>query len=1049
MTPPAPADLPSHPSGVPNYPPLSTSSARPGTTSHRAATTQTLLAILLALFVVGFLTRALWLGRHFPALGDWQPLTRAMAPSFFHVWSSNIQGGAPNTNIPEAPWIGPLAWAAGAAGSPQFYLVNSFALCAPLVLALLVAYFVASNRWHVPRLQAALLAAFFSFNPWATAEFASGHVSTLLGYALLPIFLFRVPPRKVSTSLLIGLLVGVEFSFDIHMALLAELIQLITIASFPSQPSWGRVKSIIVSGVTALLVSSYWLGPVAFDTATARSAPLGIQESLRTLMSLTRFDSVSHILELRSFWYPPFTQRLYDFTPLTRLLPWLLLAPTIVAALSTALHPSRWPARPFLVASALLSLGFLGPLVLGTHTNLLASVSRLPGGDLLRDPNILSPLLALSVLLVASAVFALASAGLERHALAGDLPSGPATRREPGRLIRLREGRAIEYALSFSIVIALTATLAPWLDGSLRSNLTMPSRPSGVISGFAWISHHVPASARILVLPADGYIYLRYPSYEVGNFLYSWIDHPTIGPIEDPAFDFNPASNAALLDLEAGLDSGMPTTLGRVMRQLDVSYIVIDFGGLPRFVARSLSHALANSTGISEVYSHGGSRGLMIYHIRSSTLRPSPVRVNRIVFGSDGFDTLQAFATLFPSGSVLLTPALAPSIIRAHSSRFASYLTSSFFSAVFRLVPTHAPSAISNNAAILTSSGGLAYQLPKGRSLSTDGGPFTLVSYVGRPGSLVASCDAHQITPLVSEVAPYDYSFGYSTRFELWRCQGRGQLRSSVNGTWISSVASVSSSGLGADAHLAQALLSNPGSAYVLRPAQLVQVPRGTAVSPIQNPLELQPGRYVIQLRFSEPRKSCTRALVVAYPEVDPAHRIETSLNCAPQGLAGVLRVPRSRVSRPGEVLGSLPSWAAAPGATGQLFQVAIELGRNAPLASPLLTVQRVEISRGAAGSFRAAVGELAPVGLDEAVARRSFSRVRPVVLPGDDFETFVFDGKALRSADGTPQVLLDAGLGVSIVITLAVLSLGIWDVRRPHRRPRSQAPTALAEGID
>jgi hypothetical protein len=661
-----------------------------------------------------------------------------------------------------------------------------------------------------------VLSLFYGFNPWVTAQVASGHVGVVGAYALLT-FIVLPPPRPTTVNAVrLGLLLALAFALDPHMAVVATACVLSTVAirrfGVPVAHYLGNQVSTVRGLVTAACVSAacsaYWLIPDAVVASKVSFIPVKVPQSISTLSSLARLDDAVHVAGLRSFWWAPFSNGFYSAGRLGNVLPLALMCGPL--ALLVAFAVRRGAPR----VSALAALWVLVPLVLTQWAHhspaTYANVVSLPGGSLLRDPNESLPFAILGLCVIAG----------ELH---------------------LRHHGWVTTSL---LALSAAAALVPWSSGTLRGYLTPLKSAGSEPRTVSWLNRHT-GTAATLWLPADPYIKTDWSSKLITDPVRFWTTVPVINPLLDPVYDFSPATTLATIDLESQLASGSQVRqLGRMLAVAGIRFVVVRRDAEPRLVTKQYMRSLQRARGVRLVRRFGEE-----YVFATPAPVMSSARISRGVtlFGGTWDDLAQAVGTDSSEKRTYVNIDGITNTPRLVQDSTTSIVIDDLERAALAAGRSHVVKTTRGRQRLVVGNELMA-RFDKGEAVSESSDGIFAAHVLGLNSNVRATCNRHRVgTPDIYQQPDVDAA-RYAVRWIGVKCVGTASLR--FNGpVWMGNVEVVQTSTFRKRLRTMQRLMTHAGSAYMLHSDQFA-VGRGTigVLSRLEDLLFLSPGRYRLKL---------------------------------------------------------------------------------------------------------------------------------------------------------------------------------------------------------
>jgi hypothetical protein len=671
-------------------------------------------------------------------------------------------------------------------------------------------------------------------NPWITAQDASGHVGITLSYALL-IFVVRTPGRSSAIrSAVRGVILAAVLALDPHIFVLAVFLLVSMIAAdwfgwtfdplqqareptrdlLRARPS-GAARArdagalLLVTGVLAALSSAYWLLPDVMAARHLASIPSSVAASTSVVKTLTQLDDPFHLLGFRSFWWKQFSNGFYAHGVVGLLLDEALVMGVLGIVVLYALKiRGRQGAYLGLI-------WFAAPLILASWARLspdsYSVLLRLPGGELLRDPNDALPIALVGLVLMIAQLSSLGS---------------PSTR-----------------AMSMvAAALALSASVVPWYSGSLDGYLAPLPSVGEQFRTTQWINDHASRGASTLWLPADAYLSPTWAPGPVTDPVPYWTTTSVINPLEDPAYDFAPSTTLATEALEELLISGQELDhLGTLLASSGIQFVVVRSDTQPHAVASAYAEALRTSGGV-RVASRFGLE--TIYEV-TGHIRPLAERATGVTLFDGTWQGLAQAIDIDPGLRRVYVneagTAQSPLLI----GRATTLITSDTAAAALQVGTSMVvPSNVPRQELVMGNEPMYAYQ--PGESLTLPASGLIALHVLGLNSNVKLLCNGNHVNSPAINQQPDVSNVRYASRWIGMQCTGLAEFR--FFGTvWVGSLQTSSWASFERRLQNVEVLLNRPGSAYVLFADQFVQRPRQLAlVSDAQDTIELSNADYRI-----------------------------------------------------------------------------------------------------------------------------------------------------------------------------------------------------------
>jgi len=755
-----------------------------------------------------------WSG--FPFVGDWVPVGTSYANQSYSPWNYLLHNGTFNPNLRLVWLFEPLGHLAGQVGSWSFSLANSTFLAIVAILPIVTAFWTLRPIVS-QRLLLVILTLFYALNPWITAQDASGHVGIVLGYALLIIVVFPRPGPELMKAVRAGLLLAVIFDLDPHMGVIAGACVVTTVVlrrlsigfNTATKNQIVGLKEFAIAMFVTLLCSLYWLMP---DLAAAQHlayVPVAGKEPTSTLSSLAQFDDLLHLMGLRSFWWAPFSNGFYGSGIFRSLLViGLICGPVglILRALLSTHDRGKWelPALWIMVPVAMTQCAHL-------FVTTYARIVSLPGGNLFRDPNEALPLMILGLCILAIDA-------------------------QPVVLSRL--GQTL-------LGVTVVASLVPWATGNLDGYLEPLASVGTQEQTVSWLNDHAGSGSSTLWLPSDSYLTTDWSSKLITDPVSYWTTVTVINPLEDPAYDFSPATTLATDDLESLLRNARSLgELGHALAAAGVRYVVVRLDSNPHSVVEQYHWSLLHIYGVHLVQKFGKED---IFEM------PGPIRAfgtvthGMTLYGGTWTDMEQALGidpkdhrTFVNIGNletdriVYLSPLTTLVTDDIQASAIAIGLTT-----VMPLSSTRQTIVVDNE---------LMHLYQDGQKIVVHSNGFFAMHLLGLNDGTSEECNGRKITQL----AVYQQPDVGSARWIGFNCRGSAEIR--FHGSvWVGRVQSSTAKNYAERLATVESLIRHGGSAYMIPFDQFSSVTNEFAMlSDSQNPLVLPPGRYQVHIACNE-----------------------------------------------------------------------------------------------------------------------------------------------------------------------------------------------------
>lgn len=442
--------------------------------------------------------------------------------------------------------------------------------------------FLLSRRLLKNSLAAFLAGLFFGVNPWVISRVLSGHMSLLLAYGLIPLFLLfyfesvgfpsdfvseKPLGRRFRSMLLAALSLAVVSSTVMLDGLLLSLsvvsVLLLSWVLFALLSKGVVSKRLVVTRLVvrtfvvvsaALLLCSYWLLPFAAYTLSSSSA-IGSSD---ILVWLHQNLSLENVLRLKGYWWLEFSESLYSFNSnvldgfafVLSWLPFILLMNTVPLVRSSRERLTWLGFYALFVLGVVLSLGvnFLGPFYRYFEVS-----------GVFRDPDKYGALMAFAYALFIGVFADKATRFLS--------PTG-----------KLKKGVAVPRRYLAVFVVLLLAgshlfTNWPVLTGDFRGSYSSLDMPKAYSEVNGWLNVQ-SGDFRVLWLPSNDYLkYDWSKNRSIAEPVRYSSEKPTIQMV-DPARDASPWTSLSVLQLNHLLEQNVTRHVGVILGLMNVKYVV-------------------------------------------------------------------------------------------------------------------------------------------------------------------------------------------------------------------------------------------------------------------------------------------------------------------------------------------------------------------------------------------------------------------------------------------------------------------------------------------
>ena len=778
------------------------------------------LMLVLCAFVVRNVIRT----SGYPFTGDWVPVGSEYLRQVLSAWDPLIHGGMPSLNFRLVWLFVPLGALAGHVGTLSFALVNSTFFAFVSVFPALSCWTL-WTRYPVNRSLAFLASIFWGFNPWITAQTASGHVGIVLAYALLIWLVFPPIASTYIRTVVRGILLAILASLDPHTAVIGTVC-LITAWSVRKHKLGPKVIAdnapsfveLILVSLVAVGLSLYWLLPDLLILRHLQHVPLQLTQSTFEVKSLSRLDDPFHLMGLRSFWWLPFSNGFYGSGISGVAMGLLLDAAACSILIAFAVSYAR-------KKSSILQWVWIGVPVILTQWAWLSPSSyslltTLPGGALLRDPNATLPFAILGLMLMIVSIQEI-----------------------PGSNILIR-------IVTYSLIATTAVALAPWVDGSLNGYLRPLTSVGGESKTVSWINANSTPSDVTLWLPATPYISPSWTKGLITDPLPYWTTAKTVNPIEDPAYDFTPSTSLSIETLQNDLVThrlgSMGNMLGKALRCAGIHYVVVQLADQPTSITSTFAQTLSGEPGIRAVKKFQNDVIYEVFH--PQTL--GPPNHERLVMYDGTWESLMYILAISANPSnqyvSLYNAAGAYGLSRAFNNPRTVMAISDLQAAALALGPRRSPIQPELAQGIIANNN-IMYLHQPGTSITLGANGLFALQVMGLNSAIHPRCNGQLVeSPLVNE-QPDVSAKSFATRWIGFSCRGKASVTFMLP-TWVGQTEETTKSLYNSNLNHLLTLLTHPGSVYFLKADQFASYQNG-ALSSLQDPLEFPQGSYHVGVK--------------------------------------------------------------------------------------------------------------------------------------------------------------------------------------------------------
>jgi hypothetical protein len=958
-----------------------------------------LVLAAVCVFVVRGTVR--WSG--WPFVGDWVPVGSAYAGQAASPWNLLQHNGTFNPDLRLVWLFEPLGHLAGTPGSWTFSLFNSLFLAVVALFPVIAAYRTFARAAPGRSVLQVVLALFYGFNPWVTAQDASGHVGVVVGYGLLVFVVFPSAGSGTAKAVRLGLLVALTFALDPHMGVVAASCALSTMivrrlrvpVTDAVENQISTLRELLVAALTAVACSVYWIVPDLLITSRLPFVPVAVPEPISTISSLARLDDLFHLAGLRSFWWRAFSDGFYAHG-----LPGDVVAAALVAG-PLGLLVTAVIRRPVRRLSALPALWAAVPLILTQWAHHSAAtygtLVSLPGGALLRDPNVTLPFAVLALCALACVA-------------------------DP-----LRHGARS------TVLLAVTAasSLVPWFSGTLNGYLAPLRSVGSQATAVSWLNAHAGSRSLTLWLPADAYIKTDWSSGLVTDPVRFWTTVPVVNPLLDPAYDFAPTATLATESIVSMIADGRERDkLGRMLAAAGVRYVVVRRDAQPHSVTLRYAQTLRQARGVRLVRRFGKED---VFAMPGPAPARATIPAGVTLFGGTWDDLAQSLE-IDPrhDRTYVDLQGVAAAAPKLMEDRRTTILTDHMQAAALAIGRSSTvPDARARERLTVGHEIMYLYKPGEGISLASEG--LFAAHVLGLNEDIAALCEGRLIaTPEIYE-QPDVRADRYSARWIGLECGGTASLHFRGR-VWVGSVQTVATHVFERRLAAVRQLVAHPGSAYMLHADRFADVAGAVALSRSEDLLYLPPGPYRLRLAC---KSTCPPARI----------RVVTA--------AGGLRPVSKRLPA-----GSRFSIVSQPPDAPLRNEYRVEIGGPATTVFANVYVERVSAAhpRGSrsAGTARASADSVTFAASGRRAVLTLAGSPAPWLMSGDAktlYGPLIADmyGNVLGVTGGSGKLSLGylrrAQLAASAVSAAFVLGLLGYLVLRPHDRRRRGRRAASTTG--
>ena len=442
---------------------------------------------------------------------------------------------------------------------------------------------------------------FFGINSWVISRILAGHISLLIAYGLIPLFLIflfeavgfydgftsvnklrtKIKPIILSAITLTiissavmfdGLIITILITFILIIFWLAYIVFSFSGSIRPSVlfDTINLKKQILIHIIVSaaliititILLSLYWIIPVGIYALTS-SATSTSQTVLPWLHSRAVLEN---LLTLKGYWWPQFTDMIYasDSMILNRIYLVLSWIP-FLALLNTI--PRLRESKEKLAALSLLSVFTIG-LLLSLGANLFGSYYQyFTLFGVFRDPEKFSALIALTYPFFI-AIFANKTIHFINE-------KKPFLKTKYIKIKTVTIPRKKFYSIIIILIFTASHLLVVWpaLTGNFRNSYDSLEMPESYPIVNNWLEEQ-EGDFKVLWLPADDYIKFDWSKdRSMGEPMRYLSGKQTVQTV-DPARDVTPWTSLSIMQINHFLERNETKNIGKILGPMNIKYII-------------------------------------------------------------------------------------------------------------------------------------------------------------------------------------------------------------------------------------------------------------------------------------------------------------------------------------------------------------------------------------------------------------------------------------------------------------------------------------------
>ena len=439
-------------------------------------------------------------------------------------------------------------------------------------------------------ISAFLAGLFFGINSWVISRILAGHISLVIAYGLIPLFLIflfetvgfydgftsisklRTKIKPIILSAITLAIISSAVMFDgLIITMLITFILIISWITYIVISDTVNLKKQIITHIIVsvaliititILLSLYWIIPIGVYALTSNAT----STSQAILPWLHNRAVLENLLTLKGYWWPQFSDMIYasDSMILNRIYIIISWIP-FLALLNTILRLRE--SQEKLAAFSLISVFTIG-LLLSLGANLFGSYYQyFTLFGVFRDPEKFSALIALTYPFFI-AIFANKTIHFINE-------KKPFLKTKYIKIKTVTIPRKKIYSLIVILIFTFSHLIVVWptLTGNFRNSYDSLEMPKSYSIVNNWIEEQ-EGDFRVLWLPADDYIKFDWSKdRSMGEPMRYLSGKQTIQTV-DPARDVTPWTSLSIIQINYFLARNETKNIGKILGPMNIKYII-------------------------------------------------------------------------------------------------------------------------------------------------------------------------------------------------------------------------------------------------------------------------------------------------------------------------------------------------------------------------------------------------------------------------------------------------------------------------------------------